>query len=594
MSGLPAFVGRSSLLDVVQNHLRSGRHVLLQGPAGIGKTAVAAHALKDVRAPPAPVDRLLGNESRADVLLSVLAPLGPSPPVAVDDQAAVFGWFLRRWRGRGPADVPAMVWIDDIHHCDPLSESILRHAVTTGVVQLLATHRLGEPLGTGVQALVTEGLLVPLLVDPLEPHAATDLARAVAAHPLPDATLRKVHAVTVGNPLFIREVVGAINGGLHVDSSTTLDALVGRPLRALSPECRRTLDMIAVSEPVAEGLLRPRWEDVRELVDMGLATRQPDGTVQLDHPMRREWVLHHLGSRRSDVFAELLELAPEDHVDVDPATVVNWQLHAGLDPDPIQLQAATRRAIACHDTETAMRFVAALRGPVATLLRGQALMSSGQEREGLTVLGEVVKRGPDPLRAEAAFWQARHIGLVLGDYPQAHAVLDAVDDPQLSTAIRRFVLSGRLWLWIFGPVGDQDTLREAQDFALSGPHDEGAFELCYATAAVLNQVTDPGDVGPLLRHCSSLEETVPLTTQTVGRARTVQMWWETSRGHGDKAKEVARAAYEKAVIDHDFETVALLLGSAGWFWALAGHIKQACAVSGDTHTLPHTDDWYHY
>lgn len=597
MTSRPApFLGRSSLLELVQDHLRHGHHVLLQGAAGIGKTCLAGQALKDDRASATRVDRLLANESRADVLLSVLAPLGPPPSVAVEDQAAVLGWFLRRWRERGNGNGPAVVWVDDIHHCDHLSEAVLRQAVTSQTVQLLATHRIEEPLGAGVQALINEGLLLPLLVDPLDRNAATDLVRAMADQPLPKATLRKVNALTVGNPLFIREVVGAMNGGLHVDSSTTLKAIVGRPLTTLSQGSRRLLDLIAVAEPLPENVLRHRWQDVRELLDRGVVTRQSDGTVRLDHPMRREWVLHHLGSRRPDVFAELLDLAlaHDGQADVDPTTIVEWQLQAGRDPDPTALQVATRQAIGRHDSETALRFVPALRGSVATLLRGQALLSAGQGQAGLSALSEVVQTGPEALRAEAAFWQARHIGLVLGDYARAQAVLDAVDDPHLPTALRRFVLTGRLWLWIFGPVGDRDSLQLAQEFAVRGPHDERAFELCCATAAVLNQVTDPVDLEPLLSHCATLEQAVPLTTQTVGRAQTVRMWWETSRGEGERAKRVARAAYEQAVSDHDLETIALLVGSAGWFWALAGHIEQACAVSGAAHRLPRTDDWFNY
>lgn len=588
-------VGRSPTVEMVQGRLRDRGHVVLQGPAGIGKTRIAAEAVQGLRTAGRQVDRLLANESGGGVHLSVLAPLGPPPSVTVDDQAAVFAWFLRRWRERGATDAPAVVWVDDLPHCDPLSEAVLRQAVVTGAVQLIGTHRSNESLGAGMQALVTEGLLVPVSVGPLHRRAADDLARAVADAHLDRATLHKVHALAAGNPLFIRELVRGMNGAVDLGASTTLDTIIGRPIRSLSGSCRRTLDLIAVAEPAPVALLSSRWDDVQQLVGRGLVARHGD-TLRLDHPLRRAWVLSDLGSLVPTVLGDLLDLVHQQDLAgyIEPVTLTDWQLRADRSPNPAMVERATRLAIARRDGRTALRFAAALQGPEARLLHGQALIVSGEVEAGLTALEVVAAHGPLAVRVEAAFWQARYLGLMLGDYPRAEAALDAVDDPQMPGELRRFVIGGRVWLWTFGPVGDAGSLRTAYELSLHGPDDEVTFEICHATGAVFTEIANPTEVEPLLRRCRQLEDAVAISDQARSRARTVQMWWEIARGEGDAAARTALAAFERSRTRHDIESIALLAGSAGWLLALTGRIRDACTVSRAVEAVPETDDWFQF
>ena len=591
-----SLVGRSALCESLQQHLGNGGNVILQGPAGIGKTRIAAHVCADRRNSTEHVDRLLGNERRAAILLSLLAPLGPPPTVSLDDQAGVFGWFLRRWRERSSDGAPALVWADDIHHCDPLSEAILRHAVSAGVVQLVATHRNTEVLGAGVQALITEGLLTPWRVDSLEQPDADMLAQAMSETVLEQAGLDRVHALAAGNPLFIREVVTSLNGGVDVAESTTLHTIMGRPLMALSAANRRAFDLVAVADPAPTAVLRPRWDDVRELISVGLLTEHEDGTVRVDHPLRRVWALADLGSSASVAWADLLDVVHREalHEGMDPVTLTDWHMRAGRSPPAALVERAVRLAIARRDAQTAMQFVGLLNGPVATLLRGEALIVSGDVREGVGVLAELSADAPARVRAEAAFWQARYIALMLGDYPRAEAVLDAVDDPQLPQEVRRVVLSGRLWLWVFGPITGGPAMTMARGMSLHGPADEVTFEMCHVTAAVMSEIADPQLVAPLIQRCHQLEEAIEISTAALMRARTVAMWWEASRGEGERARRIGRDACARAAVTSSLESLALLAGSVGWLTALTGRITEARRISGAVEMVPQTDDWFQF
>ncbi|MGB7449027.1 MAG: LuxR C-terminal-related transcriptional regulator [Ornithinimicrobium sp.] len=594
------FVGRALLLETVQGLLGDGRSIVLQGEAGVGKTRLATEALRDGDASGRVVDRLLADEGRSDVLLGVLAPLGPPATVAVEDQAAVFGWFLRHWRARSMAGRPVLVWVDDLHHCDPLSEAILRHAVTTRVVQLVATHRTSERLGGATQSMVTEGLLLPVAVGPLARPAADTLARAaMCRRPDPSRldppTLERLNALAAGNPLFVRELVAGLDGGVDLRSSTTVIDLVERPLEGLSVSERRVVEIIAVAEPAPERLLVSRRRDLHELEKHGLVVRR-DGTVRVDHPLRRAWVRRDIGSALPLVLVELLDLVETSDCEdeIEPTRLIDWQLKAGRQPDPAGLEQATRLAIARRDGTTAMRFAEAVRGPEAQLLRGHALVTSGRLGEGLDELAKAARGGCPAVRAEAAFAQAAYIGLMVGDFPRAHAALDAVEHAEISSDLRRHIVAGRLWLWIFGPVGDDQALQLARRAALDGPDDALTFELCHGAAAVLHHLSsDPGDIEPLIARCAELESLVSLSTTSLARARTLQASWALCQGDTAHARRILLRALRTAEHDHDPESTALLVGNAIYALALMGRLREAVRVGdGSLATVPPTDDWY--
>ncbi|MGB3187004.1 MAG: hypothetical protein WBB15_14210, partial [Ornithinimicrobium sp.] len=88
------------------------------------------------------------------------------------------------------------------------------------------------------------------------------------------------------------------------------------------------------------------------------------------------------------VWSDLLDVVHKEGLDdaLDPVTLTDWQLGAGRQPPA---ERAVRLAIARRDAVTALRFVTLLSGPVATLLRGEALIICGDVHAGLAVLADM-------------------------------------------------------------------------------------------------------------------------------------------------------------------------------------------------------------
>ena len=89
-------------------------------------------------------------------------------------------WYFAQWRTAARSGQPPLVWIDDAQHLDGLTASLLRQAVSSNVVQILATHRSSEPLPVEMVAMTTEGSLTTQAVAPLTQKAARHLVNAAS------------------------------------------------------------------------------------------------------------------------------------------------------------------------------------------------------------------------------------------------------------------------------------------------------------------------------------------------------------------------------------------------------------------------------
>ncbi|MGB5951178.1 MAG: ATP-binding protein, partial [Ornithinimicrobium sp.] len=589
-------MGRTALQQELGDLVRQGRSVLLRGPAGVGKTRLVAEVCREPGVAKRPLDRLLGSAGGAALHLSTLAPLGPPDVVAPDDIAAVHGHFLRRWRERGGPDLPALVWLDDAQHVDPLSAAILRQALVTGVIQLIGTHRTTEPLGESMTALHTEALLDLVVVPPLDRGAADRLASAAAAAELTSTVLDRVHDLAAGNPLFIREIARDVGAGDDSVILGRLEMIVGRPVMALPPRCRHTLELVAVAEPIPERLLSPYQEDVRELRQRGFVMRQGESDLRVDHPLRRAWVLLELGTSRTVVLRQLLDLVDSQGLTdtIDPVAQLDWQLQAGRTPEADNLQRATRHAIARLDGPTSLRFAAAMTGPTGELLRGEALVISGRLHEGLAVLADVARAGPIEARVEAAYWQARYLGIMLGEYPRAQAALDAVDVPELPPSARRVVFAGRLWLWIFGPVSDPEALDSVTDLLDAAPLDEAAFEVAMTAASLTYHTRDPEHARVLIGRLRLMQNALRVSDDALCRASTVHAWWHIALGDVPAALRAEQEGWDLAKRSGNVQSRSLMAGSAGLLVAQTGRVTEALHISGAARNLPDTADWFQY
>ncbi|QKW23109.1 AAA family ATPase [Kitasatospora sp. NA04385] len=275
-----------------------GTAVLLEGVAGIGKSALLAYArargratglrvltarateletsfafgvvrqlLEPLLAGAAPEQRsaLLAGPAVAAAAVLGSAPDGgsqgaPAPP-AIGDFAALNGllWLV----ANAAEERPLLLAVDDLHWCDPASLrwlAFLLPRLAELRVALVAAVRSDE--GGDSRSLLnqvaTDPALAVLRPRPLGPAATTEfLSRALSRDGIDPAFVRACYHATAGNPLLLRELARAVREqGLPADAAHAgyvvdlgphaVARLVELRLDRLGPRARRLAAALAV------------------------------------------------------------------------------------------------------------------------------------------------------------------------------------------------------------------------------------------------------------------------------------------------------------------------------------------------------------
>ncbi|GAA3810311.1 hypothetical protein GCM10022242_11160 [Nocardioides panacisoli] len=259
---------------------------LLEGPAGIGKTAVINAFVEEVRRDP------------HEVLVARCSPLSSTAPGGV-----VRDWFgpvLRRSGiGKPPFDGPGasvaeatappaelvygVQWViedlsttgplllvaDDVHWADPASLAVLDHltaAVDAHPLLVLVSRRSGERSAAPEQLARVRRRSRRHLLQPLSAHAATTLLAD-----LPAGEAVEIARLSEGIPLFVHELAEARRSGVDATPRGVVDivhAIVSRmPEGAL--EVARAVAVVArpVTPAIAADIARVPENEVLRIVD---------------------------------------------------------------------------------------------------------------------------------------------------------------------------------------------------------------------------------------------------------------------------------------------------------------------------------------
>ena len=583
------FRGRSELLAAVSRSLDAGSSVVLRGPAGIGKTRLAAEVTGTIER--RDVTRLLCSPATADFALGALAPVGAPDGVAPGDLPAIFAWYFGQWRSRRTSAGPPILWIDDVQNLDALSAAVLRQATAQDYVQLVATHRTPDPIPFEVEAMLTEGLLQRVDVPALSDSATLDITEDLLGRTMSEDERDRVARLAAGIPLFARELAESLRNG--ESSPRSMDALIRARISSLDDDALRCAEMIAAAEPVHIELLGVRRRALGALLDAGIV--QLDGpTVRLEHPLYSEVLAERIIATEREVFGELLDSIGT--VPVDPVTLVGWQFRAGREPSADDALAAARRAIGRFDGRSALQFLDAIDPGERALVQGEACLVSGDVEDGLALLEEVRNTGSPSHRVEAASWMARYMGVMLGEVEVAHQILADATQPNLSVDDRQLLLVGQFWLWIFGAGADHDnTLSEL--WALSDPAIEPSmmqYELMFAGIATVCQYDHPAAAEGLVARLPEVAELVVPPASSRHRATVLEGWYHAFRGHPEVAEARMRPSFEESVETGNLECISMMGATMGYLTALQGDPLDAISLATTARKAAEMVDWFRF
>ncbi len=314
--------------------LKSGhRGVVLVGPAGAGKTALARalarrHTDQDRRAV---VRWVAATASASHIPFGAFSHL---LEVAPGEESAAVLRAARLALSKDADERRMLIAVDDAQHLDELSATLLHQFVFHSQSRLILTLRSEMPTPDAITALWKDDLLVRIDVEPLTATETTALVEQVLGGPLETSSADQLYSISRGNPLFLRHLVEqatasdalrCARGVWQLRGETTLSphlaTLIRHRLNLLPPETRGVMQYLAIDQPLA-------LQDLTELTGMAaieraeaggavtIAERGAETVVQPSHPLYTECIgadMPRLTRRRlsADLVAQIGSRGPE-------------------------------------------------------------------------------------------------------------------------------------------------------------------------------------------------------------------------------------------------------------------------------------------
>ena len=470
--------------------------VVIAGPAGVGKTRLAAEAAARTDAP---VAWVRATRSAASIPLGAFAPLLPATDLPAD--AALLARARHALAARS-AGGRLVLCVDDGQHLDDASAALVHQLVAAREAFAIVTVRRDDPVPDALRALWKDELCAVLELSELSRDDVAALLAAALGGPVAGGTVAALYDLTRGNALYLRELLrhGADRGLLAEDggvwrwhgaleAGTRLAELVDLRIDDAGPEARALLERVAVGAPLELALAGP--PGALEALERGeLVERRTDERrrfVELAHPLHGEAVRARLAPTRLDAIRTELADAVAAHGarrGGDLLRVATWRLAAGATADATLFTHAAFAALGVPDLGLAERFaraaVAAGGGFRARLALGRALAGAGRGAEADALFAALESESRDEgERAEVAVARARNLFWAADAAEAADAVLRAAERDTGDAALRHGLAAQRARLTAASgrPAAALDVARPLLD-------DPGAGELPRLTAAM--------------------------------------------------------------------------------------------------------------
>jgi DNA-binding NarL/FixJ family response regulator len=403
-------VGRALELERIAQARAQGRNaVVIDGPAGVGKSRLAREVLAQAERDGALTGWVPATRSAASVPLGAFAAVIPSE-VRSDDLFELMQRSVQALRERA-AGRALVLGIDDAQWLDPTSATLVLHLASTGTAFVVASVRTGETCPDAIVSLWKDAGAPRLELGLLTDQQAETLVEAILGGPVERGARRWVAQTSRGNALYVRELVlGALAGGalepasglwrlpVRPPVSASLTELVTARLAGLTGAEQRALELVALGEPVrlAEALALAGSQPLAATEARGLVSVEgtgADAEVRLSHPLYGEVIRTGLPSLRGRELRLALvktvqardSLGSEDHL-----RLARWLIDAG-EAIPTELllraaRAANRAGDPAFGAALAARALEADEGIEAALLLARAHTVRSRFEEAAAVL----------------------------------------------------------------------------------------------------------------------------------------------------------------------------------------------------------------
>lgn len=287
--------------------------VVIVGEAGVGKSRLLGELVEVLRSDDISVVHVGATSALAHVPFGLFAGvlLGREAPSTHFEALSA---TLAELAGDRPLG-ELVISVDDAHLVDDASAGLLLLAAQAGA-RVVATMRVGEPCPDAVTALWKDEFAERWTLDPLDELQLGTLFAVAHDAPLDGRSLRRLYDVTLGNLLFVRELIADAHrsgtlvhrGGVWTWTETSVQAssvrdLVAARLAHATPEVVALVELLAIGEPLGRGAVERLAEPgALEAAERdGLVLWEQNGgreEVRLVHPLYAEALRESLGRSR--------------------------------------------------------------------------------------------------------------------------------------------------------------------------------------------------------------------------------------------------------------------------------------------------------
>jgi DNA-binding CsgD family transcriptional regulator len=344
-------VGRAREIAQLKEAIASHRGAVITGPPGVGKTALAMVGVEFARDQGMAVAQVAGTEAARAFPFGAFASLLPHGSAPHAFGAESHAELLRHYTRELLDDAggrPLLLFVDDAHLLDDGSAMLVHQLSQTGSATVVAcVVSSPRPAADAMVVLWKDHLAERIELRALDDQAMEDLLIAVLGGPVDMSTMRQIAERSLGDPLFLRELVtGARETGVLVEESGVwrlrgslrptprLVELVTLRLGTLTDEERHALELTALGEPLAQPALDELADAgaVESLEDKGFITSRMDGRrlqVCLAHPVVGDVVRQGISARRERALARSLAEASGGRRQEDTLLLASLRLVGG-------------------------------------------------------------------------------------------------------------------------------------------------------------------------------------------------------------------------------------------------------------------------